>query len=162
MIYLWPEFAQWLSNQMFDEYHWFLSWQFIVGISSIRLKIGLFHLLVTDCFTCHVVIVDRYKCLRRDSLRVCNEFPLLSYILWTQQKSHLKSCSTFQCWESKSGQHPSRHPSRHRSSMMAFTKLSVSLHDELPDTWLSWASYLNRRRWWWWGFSYQFLIPIQL
>ena len=54
-----------------------------VGISSITLKIGLFHLLVTDCFMCHVVIVDRYKykCLRRDSLRVCNEFPLLSYIL---------------------------------------------------------------------------------
>jgi len=33
---------------------------------------------------CHVVIVDRYK-LRRDSLRVCNESPLLSYIVWTQQ-----------------------------------------------------------------------------
>jgi len=32
-----------------------------VGISSITLKIGLFHLLVTDCFMCYVVIVDRYK-----------------------------------------------------------------------------------------------------
>jgi len=57
--------------------------QAAVGISSITLKIGLFHLLVTDCFMCHVVVVDRYKYkwLRRDSLHVCNEFPLLSYIL---------------------------------------------------------------------------------
>ena len=49
---------------------------------SITLKIGLFHLLVTDCFMCHVVIVGRYKYkwLRRDLLRVCNKFPL------TQQK----------------------------------------------------------------------------
>jgi len=40
---------------------------------------------------CHVVIVDRYKykCLRRDLLRICNEFPLLSYILRTQHNQHL-------------------------------------------------------------------------
>jgi len=40
---------------------------------------------------CHVVIVGRYKYkwLRRDSLHVCNKFLLLSYILWTQQKSFL-------------------------------------------------------------------------
>ena len=66
--------------------------QEIVGIPSATLKIGLFHLLVvTDCFMCHVVIVDRYKCLRRDSLRVCNEFPLLSYIFLTQQYSRALS-----------------------------------------------------------------------
>jgi len=54
-----------------------------VGVSSVTLKIGLFHLLVIDCFMYCVVIVDRYKYrwLIRDSLRVCNEFPLLSYIL---------------------------------------------------------------------------------
>ena len=53
-----------------------------VGISNVTLKIGLFHLLVTDCFMYHIVIVDRYKYkwLRRDSLCICNEFPLLSYI----------------------------------------------------------------------------------
>jgi len=32
-----------------------------VGILSATQKISLFHLLVTDCFMCHVVIVDRYK-----------------------------------------------------------------------------------------------------
>jgi len=67
---------------------WYLGSYFVslVGISSVTLKIGLFHLLVTDCFMCHVVIVDRYKYkwLRRDSLCICNEFLLLSYILWTQ------------------------------------------------------------------------------
>ena len=64
-----------------------------VGISSVTLKIGLFHLLVTDCFMCRVVIVGRYKYkwLRRDSLRVCNEFPLLSYIFLTQQYSRALS-----------------------------------------------------------------------
>ena len=64
-----------------------------VGISSVTLKIGLFHLLVTDCFMCRVVIVGRYKYkwLRRDSLRVCNKFPLLSYILLTQQKTPIQT-----------------------------------------------------------------------
>ena len=59
------------------------------AISSITLKIGLFHLLVTDYFMYYVVIVDwyKYRWLRRDSLRVCNEFPLLSYIFWTQQSN---------------------------------------------------------------------------
>jgi len=54
-------------------------------------RIGLFYLLVTDCFMCHIVIVDRYKYkwLRRDLLHVCNEFLLLSYILWTQQVGSL-------------------------------------------------------------------------
>jgi len=64
---------------------WYLGSYFVslVGISSVTLKIGLFHFLVTDCFMCHVVIVDRYKYkwLRRDLLCICNEFPLLSYIL---------------------------------------------------------------------------------
>jgi len=65
------------------------SWTYFVEISSITLKIGLFHLLVTDCFICHVVIVGRfkYKWLRRDSLCICNKFPLLSYILLTQHIS---------------------------------------------------------------------------
>ena len=64
-----------------------------VGMSSVTLEIGLFHLLVTDCFMCHIVIVDRYKYrwLRWDSLRVCNEFPLSSYIIWTQHWHHLTS-----------------------------------------------------------------------
>ena len=74
---------------------------------------------------------------------------------WVQEITFEITSHVPMCWESKSGQHhPSRLPSRLRSSMMAFTKLSVSLYDELPDTWLSWASYLNRRRWWWWWFSY--------
>jgi len=48
---------------------------FSVGMSSVTLKIGLFHLLVTDCLMCYVVIVDRYKCrwLRRNSLHICNK-----------------------------------------------------------------------------------------
>ena len=64
------------------------------AISSITLKIGLFHLLVTDYFMYYVVIVDwyKYRWLRRDSLRICNEFPLLSYIFWTQQ-SYCQSLS---------------------------------------------------------------------
>ena len=76
----------WGCNDMY----WGDTWDNIaaVGILSVTLKIGLFHLLVTDCFMCRVVIVGRYKYkwLRRDSLRVCNEFPLLSYILLTQQQ----------------------------------------------------------------------------
>jgi len=50
---------------------------------SITLKIGLFHLLVTDCFMCHIVIVDRYKykCLRRDSF-VMTWQKQLSYYLY--------------------------------------------------------------------------------
>ena len=65
------------------------SWTYFGRILSVTLKIGLFHLLVTNCFMCHVVIVGRYKYkwLRRDSLHVCNKFPLLSYILLTQHIS---------------------------------------------------------------------------
>jgi len=106
-----------------------------VGMSSVTLEIGLFHLLVTDCFMCHIVIVDRYKYrwLRWDSLRVCNEFPLSSYIIWTQHWHHLTSALDLWKRNHKKQNKMLWHQTSSNGSSIRVAQISHSISSFIPD-----------------------------